>query len=65
MVVSPTMGPGLEARVQRVFMAQGVFAERGLCPSASPSHRMLATDIDVLTSEYVSGFHLTRRHAEC
>jgi hypothetical protein len=26
---------------------------------------MLATDIDVLTSEYVSGFHLTRRHAEC
>ena len=65
MVVSPTMGPGLEARIQRVFMAQGVFAERGLCPSASPSHRMLATDIDVLTSEYVSGFHLTRRHAEC
>jgi len=65
MLISPTMGSGLEARVQRVFMAQGVFAERGLFPSASPSHRMLATDIDVLTSEYVSGFHLTRRHAEC
>jgi hypothetical protein len=26
---------------------------------------MLATDIDVLVSEYVSGFHLTRRHVEC
>lgn len=65
MVVNPTTGPGLEARVQRVFIAQGVFAERGLYPSASPNHRMLATDIDVLTSEYVSGFHLTRRHAEC
>jgi hypothetical protein len=26
---------------------------------------MLATDIDVLVSEYASGFHLTRRHAEC
>jgi hypothetical protein len=26
---------------------------------------MLATDIDVLVSEYASGFHLTRRHVEC
>jgi hypothetical protein len=26
---------------------------------------MLATDIDVLVSEYISGFHLTRRHVEC
>ena len=26
---------------------------------------MLATDIDVLVSEYGSGFHLTRRHVEC
>ena len=61
----PTSGVGLEARVQRLFMAQGVFAERGLFPSASPDHRMLATDIDVLVSEYASGFHVTRRHAEC
>ena len=65
MVTVPTGGVGLEARVQRLFMAQGVFAERGLFPSASPDHRMLATDIDVLISEYVSGFHVTRRHAEC
>src|SRR5689334_13797620 len=26
---------------------------------------MLATDVDVLVSEYVSGFHITRRHVEC
>jgi hypothetical protein len=65
MVTVPTGGAGLEARVQRLFMAQGVFAERGLFPSASPDHHMLATDIDVLVSEYVSGFHITRRHAEC
>jgi len=65
MAAVPTGGTGLEARVQRLFMAQGVFAERGLFPSASADHRMLATDIDVLVSEYVSGFHITRRHAEC
>ena len=65
MVTVPTSGVGLEARVQRLFMAQGIFAERRLFPSASSNHRMLATDIDVLISEYVSGFHVTRRHAEC
>ena len=58
-------GVALEARVQRVFLAQGVFAERSLCPAADIKHRLLATDIDVLVSEYSSGFHLTRRHAEC
>ena len=65
MVAVLTSGVGLEARVQRFFVAQGVFAERGLFPSASPDHRMLSTDIDVLISEYASGFHVTRRHAEC
>ena len=55
----------LEARVQRLFLAQGVFAERSLWPAADIGHRLLATDIDVLVSEYSSGFHLTRRHAEC
>ncbi len=58
-------GVVLEARVQRLFLAQGIFAERGLLPSADIDHRLLATDIDVLVSEYSSGFHLTRRHAEC
>lgn len=65
MTTKVTEGPGLEARMQRIFLAQGILAERGLYPSASPDHRMLATDIDVLISEYGSGFHLTRRHAEC
>lgn len=65
MAGGPTQGVGLEARVERVFLAQGVLAERRLQPAASSDHRMLATDIDVLVSEYGSGFHLTRRHAEC
>jgi hypothetical protein len=43
-------GIELEARVQRLFLAQGIFAERGLLPSAGDGHRMMATDIDVLTS---------------
>ena len=55
----------LEARVQRLFLAQGIFAERGLIPAVDVGHRLSATDIDVLASEYSSGFHLTRRHAEC
>ena len=55
----------LEARAHRLFLAQGLFAERGLLPTATPDRRMLATDIDVLVSEYGSGFHLTRRHVEC
>ena len=58
-------GVALEARVQRLFLAQGIFAERSLLPAADAGHRLLATDIDVLVSEYASGFHLTRRHAEC
>ena len=58
-------GVSLEARVQRMFLAQGIFAERSLYPAADTGHKMLATDIDVLASEYSSGFHLTRRHAEC
>lgn len=58
-------GVALEARAQRLFMAQGLFAERSLFPAADVGHRLLATDIDVLVSEYSSGFHLTRRHAEC
>lgn len=58
-------GMDLEARVQRLFLAQGIFAERSLLPAIDGKHKLLATDIDVLVSEYSSGFHLTRRHAEC
>ena len=54
-----------EARAHRLFLAQGSYAERGLWPAATSDRRMLATDIDVLVSEYGSGFHLTRRHVEC
>ena len=55
----------LEARVQRLFLAQGIFAERGLIPSAGGGRRLVATDIDVLISDYSTGFNLTLRHAEC
>ena len=58
-------GVTFEARAHRLFLAQGSFAERGLLPAATSDRRMLATDIDVLVSEYGSGFHLTRRHVEC
>lgn len=65
MATAPTQGVALEARLQRIFLAQGTLAERRLKPSAGGDRRMSATDIDVLISEYSSGFHLTRRHAEC
>jgi len=65
MTIDTEKGIGLEARLQRLFLAQGAYAERSLWPSAAPDRRKLATNIDVLVSEYVSGFHLTRRHAEC
>ena len=65
MMNQPTEGVGLEARLLRVFLSQGSFAERRLWPAADARHRMLATDIDVLVSEYGSGFDLTRRHVEC
>jgi hypothetical protein len=64
-MVELSAGARLEARAQRFFLAQGLFAERELLPAATPDRRMIATDIDVLVSEYGSGFHLTRRHVEC
>ena len=64
-MASTSTGITFEARAHRLFLAQGSFAERGLLPAATSDRRMLATDIDVLVSEYGSGFHLTRRHVEC
>lgn len=61
----PDAGDILEARFQRLFLAQGIFAERELWVAADGAHKLMATDIDVMISEYSSGFHLTRRHAEC
>lgn len=58
-------GTELEARVHRVSLAQGVYAERNLFPAASSDHRLLATDIDVLCTEYHSNFHATRSNYEC
>ena len=55
----------LEARFQRLFLAQGIFAERSLWVAADRSRKLMATNIDVMISEYASGYHLTRRHAEC
>ena len=62
---SGVVGPALEARIQRIFLAQGILAERGLRVIADRTGEKIATDIDILTSEYASGFHVTRRHAEC
>jgi hypothetical protein len=57
---------GPSSRSQKVLLCiLGSFAERGLLPMPTPDRRMLATDIDVLVSEYGSGFHLTRGHVEC
>jgi hypothetical protein len=61
----PTEGVGLESRLARVFLAQGSFAERRLFPAADAKRQKLATDVDVLVSEYGSRFDLTRRHVEC
>lgn len=58
-------GTKLEARIQRLSLAQGIFAERTLFPSASEDHRLLATDIDVLCSEYHPDLRLTRSNYEC
>ncbi len=65
MTQSSRAGTMLEARFQRLFLAQGVLAERSLIPSVDVSRRLAATDIDVLIYEYSSGFKLTLRHAEC
>jgi hypothetical protein len=62
---SVASGTAFEGRLQRLALAQGVFAERGLCPAATSDHRMLATDVDVLASEYRSTFHVARCHYEC
>ena len=58
-------GPIFEARVHRVVLSQGVFAERGLIPAASEDYRLLATDIDVLATEYQFNFHPCLSHYEC
>src|SRR3954469_3514174 len=58
-------GTNLEARVQRLFMCQGAFAERGLFVRASRGESKLVTDIDVVAHDYSINFHHRRIYAEC
>lgn len=58
-------GTPLEARVQRLFLCQGVFAERGLMMRASPADHKMVTDIDVVAHDYSLNFHHRRTYAEC
>jgi hypothetical protein len=58
-------GTPLEARVQRIFMCQGAFAERGLLVRATKGDAKLVTDIDVIAHDYSINFHHRRIYAEC
>jgi hypothetical protein len=58
-------GPPLEARLQRLFMCQGAFAERGLFMRAGPGDSKMVTDIDVVAHDYSLNFHHRRTYAEC
>jgi hypothetical protein len=58
-------GTPLEARIQRLFMCQGAFAERGLYMRAIRGDAKMATDIDIVAHDYSINFHHTRIYAEC
>ena len=58
-------GTPLEARIQRLFMCQGAFAERGLLVRAAKGESKLVTDIDVVAHDYSINFHHRRIYAEC
>jgi len=58
-------GAPLEARVQRLFMCQGAFAERQLFVRAAGENSNLVTDIDVLAHDYNINLHHRRIYAEC
>lgn len=61
----PTSGEGLEARLQRLLIALGTHAERGLIVRTSPQESRIVTDIDVLGVNYTQDFHRSVLHAEC
>ena len=58
-------GTPLEARVQRLFMCQGAFAERSLFMRAAPGESKMVTDVDVVAHDYSQNFHHRRTYAEC
>ena len=61
----PKRGIVLEARVQRLFLALGVHAERGLPIRTGRRVITTATDVDVLAVSYAPNFHRSVFHAEC
>lgn len=58
-------GRELEARIQRLFMCQGAFAERGLFVRTRRASSRLVTDIDVIAHDYNINFHHRKIYAEC
>jgi hypothetical protein len=58
-------GVALEARIQRLFMCQGAFAERALLLRPAKGAANLVTDVDVVAHDYNINFHHTRIYAEC
>jgi hypothetical protein len=58
-------GAPLEARVQRLFMCQGAFAERDLFVRAARGSAKMVTDVDVVAHDYNLNFYHRRLYAEC
>jgi hypothetical protein len=58
-------GVALEARIQRLFICQGAFAERALFLRPAKAAANLVTDVDVVAHDYSINFRHTRIYAEC
>lgn len=58
-------GQGLEARLQRLLIALGTHAERGLTVRTGNKGSRIVTDIDVMGVSYTQDFHRSVFHAEC
>jgi hypothetical protein len=58
-------GVALEARIQRLLMCQGAFAERALMLRPAKGAANLVTDVDVFAHDYSINFHHTRIYVEC
>lgn len=61
----PVNGLGLESRIQRLFLALGMHAERGLSVRTGRQSAKMATDVDILATAYAQNFHRSIYHAEC
>lgn len=58
-------GVALEARIQRLFICQGAFAERALFLRPAKAASNLVTDVDVVAHDYSINLRHTRIYAEC